>query len=146
MVVPVATSLSYSWSYFINGSSPWEFSITSNHSPYVYTFRQRWQYKHNEINLFAGGEMRVTISYVCFHPQRYKGERRVSCGEIDQRDSSFFDSPSQAKCPTLNREVNQMVVSPRQGLSGTLGGIKSLSLFRPNDNLQDTLRRVVMGT
>lgn len=32
----------------INGSSPWEFSNTSNHIPHLHTFIKRWQYKHAE--------------------------------------------------------------------------------------------------
>lgn len=127
----------------INGSSPWEFSNTFNHSSHSHTFRKRWQYKHAEKTLCLLG---VTFCNVCFHPQRYKGEQWASCGQIDWGTHSFFDSPLKLNDPLWTARSTRWLFPRGKDSQGHLGDIKSLSLFRHNDNLQITLGGVFIGT
>lgn len=80
----------------INGSSPWEFFNTFNHSPHSHTFMKGWQYKHAEKNCFFLEVKCVyngNICNVCFHPQRHKRWATSALWPNRLRNPSFFDSP-----------------------------------------------------
>lgn len=123
----------------INGCSPWEFSNTSNYSKHLHktmTAQTRWQG-----TLFAGKWYAVTFmtfGFVCFHHQWNKGDLWVSDRQIDGGNFNFSDPLLQWNDPLWAARSTRWLFPRGKDSQGHLGEIMSLSIFRPNDNLQIT--------
>lgn len=142
MVLPVATSLSYSLWY------KWLFTLgILQHiqpQPTHAHLRKRWQHKQAERTLCLLYSQNILLGLLStFKDTKASHEQAVA---TDWETLYFFDSPLRLNDPLWTVRSNRWLRPRGKDFQGHLGHIKSLSLFQPNDNLQCTLNGILIHT
>ncbi len=149
MVVPVATSLSYSWGLWYK----WLFTLgILQHIQPQPTLTPL----HKMMTVQTCWKKLCLLEVKCVYSDNIllcllsstKIQRWVmrELWPHRLRDPSFSDSPLKWNDPLWTARSTRWLFPWGKDSQGHLGDIKSLSLFRPNDNLQITLRGIFVDT